>query len=151
MDRFRLHTRKKFFTLRVIRHLKSYWEKLWLLLPGGIQGQARWGSEQPSLLEGIPAHGKGLGTRWSLRSFQTKPFNDFMTNYIQNGVSLPLGGFHKWECGENHNRPRVYLTFKIIQQYIKIFSDLAWKNASTKLKFRKNSHRLLKATEMAFS
>lgn len=55
-----------------------------------------------------------------------------MTNYIQNRASLPLGGFHKWEFGENRNGLQVYLAFKIIQQYIKIFSDLAWKNASTK-------------------
>jgi len=29
-------------------------------LPGGVQGQAGWGFEQPDLAEGVPAHGKGL-------------------------------------------------------------------------------------------
>ena len=28
--------------------------------PGSIQGQAGWGSERPALVEGVPAHGRGL-------------------------------------------------------------------------------------------
>lgn len=32
-------------------------------LPGSVQGQAGWGFEQPSLVEGVPAHGRGVGTR----------------------------------------------------------------------------------------
>lgn len=31
-------------------------------LPGNIQGWIGWGFEQLGLLEGIPAHGKGLGS-----------------------------------------------------------------------------------------
>jgi len=28
-------------------------------------------SEQPGLVEDVPAHGRGVGTRWSLRSLPT--------------------------------------------------------------------------------
>jgi len=30
-------------------------------IPGSVQGQAGWGSEQPDLVEGVPAHRRGLG------------------------------------------------------------------------------------------
>jgi len=36
-----------------------------------VQGQAGWSSEQPGLVEDVPAHGRGVGTRWSLRSLPT--------------------------------------------------------------------------------
>jgi len=32
-------------------------------LPGSVQGQAGWSSEQPGLVEDVPAHGRGVGTR----------------------------------------------------------------------------------------
>ena len=32
-------------------------------LPGSVQGQVGWGFGQPGLVEGVPAHGRGLGTR----------------------------------------------------------------------------------------
>jgi len=32
-------------------------------LPGSVQGQVGWGSEQPHLVEGVPAHGRGVRTR----------------------------------------------------------------------------------------
>jgi len=32
-------------------------------LPGNVQGQVGWGFEQPGLVEGVPAHGRGVGTR----------------------------------------------------------------------------------------
>jgi len=32
-------------------------------LPGSVQGQAGWGFEQPGLVEGVPAHGRVVGTR----------------------------------------------------------------------------------------
>ena len=31
-------------------------------LPGSVQGQAGRGFEQPGLLEGVPAHGREVGT-----------------------------------------------------------------------------------------
>jgi len=38
-------------------------EELWLPLPGSDQGQVGWGLEHPGLVEGVPAHGRGIGTR----------------------------------------------------------------------------------------
>ena len=32
-------------------------------IPGSVQGQVGWGFEQPGLVEGVPAHGSGVGTR----------------------------------------------------------------------------------------
>ena len=32
-------------------------------IPGSVQGQVGWGFEQPGLVEGVPAHGRGVGTR----------------------------------------------------------------------------------------
>ena len=37
-------------------------------IPGGVQGQVGQGSGHPDLVGGIPAYGRGYGTRWSLRS-----------------------------------------------------------------------------------
>ena len=30
-------------------------------IPGNIQGQVEWGSEQPGLVEDVPAHCRGFG------------------------------------------------------------------------------------------
>lgn len=38
------------------------------LIPGGVQCQVGWDFEYPDLVGGIPAHGRGLGTRWPLKS-----------------------------------------------------------------------------------
>ena len=32
-------------------------------ISGSVQGQVGWGFEQPGLVEGVPAHGRGGGTR----------------------------------------------------------------------------------------
>ena len=32
-------------------------------LPGSVQGQIGWSSEQPGLVEDVAAHGRGVGTR----------------------------------------------------------------------------------------
>jgi len=32
-------------------------------IPGSVQGQVGWSFEQPGLAEGVPAHGRGVGTR----------------------------------------------------------------------------------------
>jgi len=32
-------------------------------LPGSVQGQVGWDFEKPDLVEGVPAHGRGVGTR----------------------------------------------------------------------------------------
>ena len=36
-------------------------------LPGSVQGQVGQGSEHPGLMQGGPAHGRGVGRRWSIR------------------------------------------------------------------------------------
>jgi len=53
--RLRLEIRKKFFPLRVVRP----WPRL-PSSPGSVQGQAGRGSEHPGLVEGVPAHGRGV-------------------------------------------------------------------------------------------
>jgi len=47
-------------------------------LPGSAQGQVGWSSEQPGLVEDVPAHGRGVGTRDLYDPFQPKPFYDSM-------------------------------------------------------------------------
>lgn len=39
-----------------------------------VQGRLGWGPEQPDLMNGIPTHGREVGTRGSLRSFQPNFF-----------------------------------------------------------------------------
>ena len=55
--RFGFDVRKKFFSQKVVRHCP---EKLWCPIPGGTQGQDGWGSGQPELVGGNPAHTGGL-------------------------------------------------------------------------------------------
>lgn len=57
-------------------------EKSHLYLESIHQDQAEWGLDQPSLVETIPASGRGVGTRWSVRSLQPKPFYESMINTV---------------------------------------------------------------------
>jgi len=57
--RFRLDIRKKYFTMREQIAQRS----CGCPLPGSVQGQGGWSSDQPGLVEDVPVHGRGAGTR----------------------------------------------------------------------------------------
>jgi len=46
-------------------------------LPGSVQGQVGWGFKHPGLVEGVSAHGRGVGTRCSLRFLPTQTILGF--------------------------------------------------------------------------
>ena len=52
--------RKKFFMVRVVKHWKRS-PRDGCPIPGNIPGQVGRGSEQPDLVEDVPAHGRGVG------------------------------------------------------------------------------------------
>jgi len=68
--RCRLEIRKKFFTLSGEALEQVGQRSCGCPFPGSVQGQGEWSSEQP-LVEGVPAQGRGDGTRCSLRSMPT--------------------------------------------------------------------------------
>jgi len=51
--------------MRVVKHWNRLpREAVDALLPGSVQGQVGWSSEQSGLVEDVPACGRGVGTRW---------------------------------------------------------------------------------------
>ena len=49
--------------MRVVRHWEQVAQRSCdCRIPGGVQSQVGWSSEQPGLVEDVPAHGRGLGT-----------------------------------------------------------------------------------------
>ncbi|KAK4833061.1 hypothetical protein QYF61_027723 [Mycteria americana] len=57
--RFRLDITKKFFTMRVVKQVAQRGGRCPIL--GNIQGQVGHGSEQPGVVEDVPAHCRGVG------------------------------------------------------------------------------------------
>ena len=55
--RIRSGIRKKFFSMRVVAQVAQ--RSCGCPFPGSIQGQVGRGYEQPGLVEGVPAHGRG--------------------------------------------------------------------------------------------
>ena len=55
---------------------------------GSVQGQAGRGFEQPGLVDGVPAHGRGVQTRWSLRSLPTQTILWKASHYPQPNMLL---------------------------------------------------------------
>lgn len=55
-------------------------------IPEGAQGRVGWGPGQPDLVPssvvGIPAHSRGVGNKWSLRSPSIKKFYDMILSYV---------------------------------------------------------------------
>jgi len=93
--RFRLDIRNKFLTVRVIRLAQVAQRSCGCPLPGSVQGQVGQGFEQPGVVEGVSAHGRGVGTRWSLRSLPTQTILYFcyrLQGGLYSHLSVPEGG-----------------------------------------------------------
>ena len=109
---FRLGKRKKFFTMRAVRHwLEQVAQRSsGCPLPGSVQGQVGRGFEQPVLVDDGPVHGRGLATRWSFRSLPTKTvvwFHDSMILRFCNSMILWFWQLWSRYChtlqGRNHD------------------------------------------------
>jgi len=71
-SRFRRDSRKKFFTVRAVRH----WCRLSrgaVAAPSLAVCKVRLNGAWSTLVwrKGVPAHGRGLGTRWSIKRLPT--------------------------------------------------------------------------------
>ena len=60
-------------------------------IPGGVQGQVVPVPGQPELVEGSPAHGRGIGTKRSLRSIPSQNillFYDVINKVLSDQVAF---------------------------------------------------------------
>ena len=71
--RFRLDIRKKLYYECGEALAQAAHRSCGCPLPGSVQGQVGQSSEQHGLVEGVPAHGRGVGPRRYLRSLPTLP------------------------------------------------------------------------------
>ena len=62
-------------------------------LPGSAQVQGGWSSEHPGLVEDVPAHGRGAGTRCSSRSLPTQTILRFYDLHVF-GTPRGMGTHH---------------------------------------------------------
>ena len=106
-------------------------------LPGSVQSQAGWGSEQPGLVEGVPAHGRGVGTGWSLQSLPTQtslwvygPTTIKMTSLKDSGMPALI----KWASMRKFRRghPTYWAMLTLRLQCIYVYSkphviEINWK------------------------
>jgi len=51
---------------------QAAWRSCGCSLPGSVQGQAGWSSEQPGPVEGVPAHSWRVGTQGSVSLLPTE-------------------------------------------------------------------------------
>ena len=76
--RFRLDIRRKSFTQSGVTLEQVAQGGCGCPIPGGIQGQAGYGSGQPGLVVGDPAHSRGLKLDDHCGPFRPWPFYDSM-------------------------------------------------------------------------
>ena len=77
-----------------------------MLSPGGVQGQAGWGFEQPGLEGGVPAYSRGLELDDLKGPFQPKPFYDCIV--IQNLQGIYF--LSKWQVTDWSRRRYLWST-----------------------------------------
>ena len=65
-------------------------------LIGSVQDQVGWGFEQAGLVEGVPAHGRGVGPGWSLR---TLPIQTILWFYVSCNLLLNSRKTSTWNHG----------------------------------------------------
>jgi len=95
--------------------LRGWWgtdmccpENLWVPMPGDIQGQVGWGSGQldlvTDLMDGNPTRGRGVGTRWSLRSLPTQAVQWFYDSisFYPCFAKWPSAFVCRCECTHTH-------------------------------------------------
>lgn len=81
---------------------------------------------QPDLVVGSPAHSMGVGTRWSLRSFQPKPFCNSV-KFAKPFSELNKATFWKWRASFQPNLTVRILYFLKWSFWSKVISVYFWK------------------------